>query len=409
MKHEAQVFLEGRSITLLMQGFPTATADGRTKYARLRIATGHTIDPEQWDAIQCQPKAAFSLADQFNLQRSIMEQVAKLNIARMKATGEGDATPDRVKEIFMELHGGPHKAVSAVAADPKLSDLVRDLERKASSALTAASYRAFLAKIEAFDNRIRVSQLTDAWRERFFDWIRANHKLKDNSMWGQSKLLNKAINTAKDHGMRVRIKTSHPFALSTPQTDYLDWNDLRKLVRYQPTTDRLQQIKTLALTMAMTSIRISDLWSFYRTLAERNGVYCGAFNTKKKCGKHHPYVMPIVLAPLADQIKKHGIPKKRSEDGIRVGMRELFDVAKIQKATIIGPHDLRRSFVTNMVGLGLPAHLLCGIFTGHVIGGRGELGVFFGYHQASLGKDQQTFVRLLHAVPIKDTAGLKLI
>lgn len=44
-----------------------------------------------------------------------------------------------------------------------------------------------------------------------------------------------------------------------------------------------------------------------------------------------------------------------------------------------------------------------------MIGGRGELGVFFGYHQASLGKDQQTFVRLLQAVPVKDTVGLKLI
>lgn len=409
MKQEAVPFLEGRSIVLLMQGFRMQTPDGKTKYARLRISTGLTIDPTLWDGERGRPSPAYSLADQFRLEQAVQAQVMKLNVARSRANEEGEVTPERVKEIFQDLNGAK-KAAPVAAVDCKLIDMVKELQGKAQSDLTAASYGAFLKKVEAFDHKIRMSQLTETWRERFFNWIRVNHKLKPNSMWTQAKHLNACINEAKARRMNVRIDTSHPFALSTPQTDYLDWSDLNRLVRFEPKTDKLKEIKTIVLAMAFTSARISDLWKVFDTISVRNGVLSAAFHTKKKCGDSNPYVMPVILKPLKDQIEAHGVPKKRSEDGIRVGIRELLEAAGITKGSIIGPHDLRRSFITNFIGLGVFSEILIArIFTGHQLASNGDLKVMAGYDQADITAKQKTFLKLLGTLDVNDTGGLRLM
>ena len=404
MKHEAFPYLEGRSISLMMQGLPVLTPDGKRKYARLRIATGHTIDPDLWDTDAGKPIPAYSLADQYRLETDVASRVAKLNIARARAQEEGELTPHRIKEIYLDLTGARLAPVVEIK-DCKLVDLMRELTTKVDSALTVASYDAFIQKLEAFDPRVKVSQLTDAWRDRFFQWIRDRHGLNDNSMWTQAKHLNRVINEAKRRNMSIRIETSHPFTQTPPEGDYLDWSDISKIVRHKPKTEHLQQLKTLVLTMVLTGCRVSDLWSCIESIKQQDGGYWAAsYQTKKKCGNVHPWVGPVILRPLIEQLAQ-GIPSKRSEQRLRDGIVTLMRAVGIQKHVTC--HDLRRSAITNYLALGLPETLIAKLYSGHQLGG--ELRVMMGYDRADIASKQRTWLRLLGNVPREDVAGLKLL
>lgn len=408
MKNQAQPFLLGSTVYLLQQGIPMVDDKGRKCYGRVRISTGLTLPPDQWDDDRKGPSLKYSTGDQFTLQRKLDEQAVKLNIAYERAKAEKNLTPQRIRELFEDMGAKPSRA-AIVNRDPDaitLVEVLEGIETKTEALLTRRQYASFRSKVEAYDKGVRMSKITTTWRDNFFAWVEKEHGLSESSMWNTQKFLNKAIAVSADLGVKLQVKTSHDYKLESAVTDWLDWSDLNKLVRHRPSTDRLQDAKTLLLTTCLTSIRISDYTAFFSTLAIRNGVYCASFKTKKK---PNPLVMPVVLKPLADQIKAHGIPKKRSEQGIRKAMQDLVDEMGIKKK--ITPHTGRRAFITNHLSScpQIPARVLTSVFTGHAIGASSELRVFLGYNQGTIAADQALYVKLIKTIDPKDVGGIKLL
>lgn len=403
------VKLIDRSVTLIVQGLPIENERGERKYGRLRLATGLMVDPEHWSKEKQRPTVEFSVKDAFRIETEINSMAGRMSIAYQRAKDEGQLTPDRVREHFEDLVGKRKPIAAKVVSDMRLLDMLEEIERKAESSLTVAAYTTFSKKIQAFDANVKMSGLTDAWRERFFAWIKRTYEPAESTMWGQAKMLNRAINEAKRRKMKIDIDASSPFRCSQKQTDYLDWNDLKRIADHRASTPELTQIQTYVLMASLTSIRIGDWQSFFANLGMRNGIYCSVFRVSKSCGGHHPTVAPIVLRPLAEQLRKHGIPRPITYPVLRRRMDQLFTEVGIKKTTRIGPHDLRRSFISNFLSCGVFAEsLLAKVFTGHSLTA-GDRGVFHGYDMGDLTSKQKTFLRILGTLPKQDTGGLKLI
>lgn len=406
-----QFSLSDRVIRVTVNGFPRQQADGTSKQLRLRMSTGLTIPPDQWDDRVGRPSPRWNVADKHQLATKLDTIWSQMTTAWQQAQDEGQHHPDRVREIYEIMTG--KRQTAPVILDAKLVDVVQEIMTKTENEGTREHYRTFLAKLEAFAPRMRVSQLTDEWRDRFYEHCRSAHGLNDNSMWGLAqKPLNKLINTARKKGMKVPIDTDHRFAMQTPQTDWLDWNDLARIARHRPkhklerSRKRTEDTITLVLTMAYTSCRISDVWSCLSSIAVRSDIRCAMFNCKKKCGRIHPLVMPIIYRPLWDRIHQYGIPTRRTDQQVNQAIRELLREVGITKD--ISCHDLRRSAITNLMSLGCFSEtLISRIFSGHQL--RGEMRTFIGYDQADISAKQRVFLRILSGIDPKETGGVSLI
>lgn len=402
------VKLLGNTISLVVNALPLVNEKGEKRYGRLRLSTGKMIDPAFWSDVTQRPLLDYSKKDDFKLEQEITSLASRMDSAYARAQAEGRLTPERVKEIYLELTGSRKAAPALMIPDIRLVEMIEQIEEKSTTA-TALTYEQFRKKVEGYDPKVKMSGLTDAWRDGFYRWIKKERGSAENTMWGHSKRLNKCINEARKRGMKVNIQPSHPFRLTTPQTDFLDWEDLRRIIEHEPSTADLQQIKTIVLMGSFTSIRLGDYASFFANIAVRNGVLCSQFKTQKTCGGKHVLVMPIILKPLADQLRKHGNPTIRFvSKPISDGIAELLKEVGIKKPTRISSHDLRRSFLSNFIGLGsFPDILLAKVFSGHQISG--DRSVMHGYDQGDLASKQRTFLRILATVPLKDVAGIQML
>jgi hypothetical protein len=237
----------------------------------------------------------------------------------------------------------------------------------------------------------------------FLGWMEENYRLKENSMWSQQKQLNKAINQAVDE-LKVDLKTVRAYKLSTATgKEILHWNELALLEMYRPLSPSEGDYKTIAIGMALTGCRISDLWKMLGTIKKRDGVLCSLF----KCSKPpHPEVSPIIFKPLMECLEKYGMPKVRSEQKTRIGVQSVIRSAGIDKH--IELHSLRRSFITNFLSLGvIPEYLLAKVFTGHSLGG--EMRIFHSYDRAVFRERQESILKLLEMVDKDRTCGVVLV
>lgn len=406
-----QFSLSDRTIRVVVNGFPRRQADGTTKQLRLRMSTGLTISPDQWDDRSGRPSPRWNVTDKHQLDQKLTRIWSQMTSAWEQAREEGQHHPDRVRELYEQIAGIRTAPVAPV--DARVVDIVEEIIAKTENEGTKEHYRTFLAKMESFCPRMRISAINDAWRDRFYSYCKQEHGLNDNSMWGLAqKPLNKLINTARKKGMKVNIETDHRFVMQTPQTDWLDWTDLARIANHTPThklersRKRTEDTITLLLTMAYTSCRVSDVWSCLSTIAVRGDVRCAMFQTKKKCGRSNPLVMPIIFLPLWNRIKEHGIPEKRTDQQINQAIKDLLKEVGITKD--ISCHDLRRSAITNLVSLGCFSEVLISrIFSGHQL--RGEMRTFAGYDQADISAKQRVFLRILSGIDKKETGGVSLI
>lgn len=156
--------------------------------------------------------------------------------------------------------------------------------------------------------------------------------------------------------------------------------------------------------MVLSSCRISDVWKLFKTIEVRNNILCAKFICTKKPS---PEVMLIIFRPVSDMMVDGFTPYRISEQKMREGFRRLLTLAGVDGKHIT-PHDLRRSFVTNFLSLGIfPDHLLAVVFTGHKM--TGERTIFHGYNQANIAASQKTLLSLLKMVQTEDLAGVELV
>ena len=100
-----QFSLSDRTIRVTVNGFPRQQADGTTKQLRLRMSTGLTIPPDQWDDRVGRPSPRWNVTDKHTLDQKLTRIWSQMTTAYEQAREEGQHHPDRVKEIYELLTG----------------------------------------------------------------------------------------------------------------------------------------------------------------------------------------------------------------------------------------------------------------------------------------------------------------
>ena len=386
-------------VRVTVSGFTPIAQGGRTVYGRLRIKVGE-IPTSQWDGRFHRPTAAFSRRDGGALHRSIDMAVLNLQRAYHEATMK---TTSAVRIRYDELLG---KRIVTRKGSTLLSEVVQNwsLDRTKNEA-TLITYRVFLKKLKDYERNtgvnIDMAHTTQGELQGFLSWCVDKDSLSLNSAWKLQKAVNKAIGEVKKEG--VRLDPISVYAYRTPRKEVLDWEDVARIVRYEPRTRSEADYQVIVVAMALSSVRISDLWLFLRNIDRRGGLLCSEVVVTKH---PHPTISPIVFEPLRVLLERNGMPAYRTEQLVRRGVAKLLRSIGIGKQVQI--HSLRRSFVSNFLALGLiPDHLLARVFTGHAISG--DRSIFHRYNHAGMLTAQMTVIQLLRMVDTKQTGGLELL
>jgi integrase len=274
-----------------------------------------------------------------------------------------------------------------------LADMIQGWIDASTAKGTVAGYAHF-KRILPDDLDLR--HATDHDVQAFFQRIPYPSK---ETRWTYQKHLNKAIRQANKKLGR-NLSTITGLKVPKSQGEILEWSEIRRLLDYTPKDNSEARYQTIAAALVLTGIRIGDLHSLLGTLDIRGGILCAHFHCQKP---PHTEVSPIIFPALERLLVQHGIPTNRDLKEIRDGIRGVVMAAGVSK--YIRPHDLRHSFVTNFLDLGVvPEHLLARVFTGHRITGQSK--VFHGYNRADLSRAQKTVVRLLELVEGEQTCGV---
>jgi len=400
--------LRGNNIQLIQNGFYSVNTQGKKRAVPLRIGTGIQIDPEHWDQKAHRPTLEFSKKDKFKTYNELESLVEAIQRAFFTAE---EKTKESVKDKFLELTG-KKQIIEQQEAKLRMVDLFRKWQAEHHHKRTAQEYGYFAKRVETFEKHtgkvVYMQEFTNEDYDSFIDFCKKNLELNDcpAAMLKIQKWTNKAINFCR-YNPRNPIKV-----IASPQKeqkftpkpkDYLTFEEYAQFLNYTPDGERELQSWLCCLTLAFTGLRISDLWSFIENIERRNGLLVSEFVVTKKPS---PTVCPLVLEPLQALFKKYGQPTYRSEQEIRRTLKKILRSLGIDK--VITPHSFRRSFITNMLSLGVvPSDLIASVHTGHSRGKADK--VFQQYNVGSLLSKAKTLHKILKEVPESETAGIRLL
>jgi hypothetical protein len=390
-------------VRVVVSGLSPVLSNGKVRYRRLRFTAG-TIQTKDWDSLINRPSAAHSKKDGGVLHRSI--DLLCLNVQRAYIESQ-PKTAEAVKERYEELIG--RKRVEEPASTLLLEVARGWVAKREVADHTIHTYIGLVRKVEEYErsSRVRLDLGKVAAKDLidFLRWVHQSYTLAPNTMASCQKLINKALNEVRQHGISTCPKVKL-YAYSTPKKEVLDWADLERICRYQPKSRTEANAQTLCVAIALSSVRISDVWLHVLSIKKRSGVLCSEFIITKNSHRHPVSVSPIIFEPVRLLLERNGMPQHISEMHLRRSIKALVRAAGVEKNVEV--HSLRRSFVSLFLSIGVvPDHLLARVFTGHQMAG--ERTIFHNYNHASMLTAQLTVIKLLQMVDSKQTSGLALL
>lgn len=384
-------------------------------YKPLRYYTGIRVKEKEWDH---ESKQALNTKVQSELD--FIESSA-IDIYNYLSGRDVEITPELLRdELDVKVKGGKTEVRNIV----RIVDFINTeiVENNTSrSKRTLDSYQDLAKKIKAFEEKynlsITVQTLDESLYLKFMSEMRERFN-KLNSVWSIYKIFRAVLNEiSRKYKIEVFNPTKELSALDKPKSKneekvYLNPDQIKKLLEYEPETEGLQNIKLAFITLLFTGCRFSDLHKIKPEFEyNKNGVkfrYARFFDQKTQTD----IIVPI-LKPLEDAYVKYGTLQKVSKAGFNSGVKTLVKLAKLKGEVklsysdsngnkqfehkklheCISSHTGRRSFVTNLINH-IPVTILSKI-TGHALTSNS---VIFGYNKISLLDNAVLFIKALKRI-----------
>lgn len=303
---------------------------------------------------------------------------------------------------------------------------------------TKNKYKLAIQNITGFEKRtgrpLYANDIDENTYKMFVEYIRSKEGVvKNNTVVAYMTYFNsilskiaryykiKLFKASKDLDKDDKIKAT------IEEKAYLSFEDIQKIMRYEPKTKRMQNVKLIFLTLLFTGCRFGDVFKIKPEHLYSKGKekfhYC-KFITDKLPKKE--IIIPI-LEPLLNVFKKNKgtaqfthlsdfdlmVKVLAKESGLTQRTSLTFTDANGTKKLSAKPlydcissHTGRRSFITNLINY-IPITTLCKI-TAHEIK---DQSIIFIYNKISLLENAVLFLRHLGRAKqdFKDSFPIKLI
>lgn len=393
------------TVKICLYGLAPIQVGAKVKYQRVRLNAG-VIPTRYWDQTISRPAQAFSKQDGGALHRTIDFMCLTLQRAYIESLHK---TALAVRTKYDELMG---KGKVIQQKSTLLLDIVRAWEeRDDRSAHTIHTYTVFRRKVEEYERRkklrIDLAKASTAELEGFLKWIQTTYGLAGNTMATQSKFVGMALNELRNEGMTVP-KNVRLFTFKTPKKEILEWDELARVINYQPTNRTETNAQTILVGLCLSGVRISDTWQFFGSIAKRGGILCADFIQTKNSGRHPVSVSPIVYEPVRLLIARHGLPYHISEKHIRVSTKDLLCAVGVTRPVQV--HTFRRGFVSLMLGASVADWAIAKSSTGHIASASGRgLGMLHSYNHGSMTIAHKAIIAALRMLDPRQTGGIVLL
>lgn len=376
-------------------------------YQQLKVLLSERILPGNWNAETQRPSSDFSEKDKLKLHSLIDRHVELLEKAYARVDESElieQVTVEEVKKQYLKLTG----RIRRVKVQARITHFIDSYVEKSRLEKCSTKYQYSL-----LSDRIRQYEIESKqalyWQtysfsdhEDFILWLEERFQLQSNTLWNFEKLLLKFRAQARQEGM---LKDQRDWRRVTryvqPDKMYLTWEMIRQIMDFEPTTPQLRNVKSLFLIYCLTAIRIGDTENFLNSYVDDHPFSWAHL----KLSKHpNPECLVACLEPvriIMNESRPYIVSPSQFHSQLRHLMTLVFDA---ETAKNISAHTGRYTFlslfsfipsacVRKLVGHATPS----------------ESRVHDGYKKLSLKENAILFMRLVRALPIEETAGIRLV
>lgn len=358
---------------------------------RLKISSGLSIKPSQWNFNKEMAKPQVRGALEFNQHLTSLEESLYSIYNRLSADGSIPSPAD-VKAEFEKERGILSKEELAQEKAKKEEresfvakfDEFIQLNEGVRAASTLSVYRTTLKHLKDFQKLTRRKITFDGFDKAFYDkflkYLTLDLEMSNNSIGKYVKTLKTFLHHCADYGIEVN-EDFKKFKVFREESEniYLNETEIQNLFDLDLSKDpKLERVRDLFIVGCYTGLRFSD----FSQLSSDN-IQDGIISIKtQKTGE----VVSVPIHPLVDKIlqKYEGdLPRAISNQKMNAYLKELGQMAELDSKKVIArnkagkrqeetfvkwelltTHTARRSFATNLYNQGFPSIYIMKI-TGH--------------------------------------------
>lgn len=369
------------------------TLTGKTNYKPLRYDSGVKITDDSWDYSNQRP----SRPTDFMKVLQVQEKLETL-YRNLVDTGVY-ITPEVLKDKLDIRLGRKKKTISTTVIADYIFETVLEREVKKEEnnykykKQTRKNYRSLRNRILEFEKDTNLKLTAESMNKEtylMFQQYCRNRAKKNNTAWTFMKNLTAVLRKIKKQYEIPVFEPSKELEKSQIMTDkledkvYFDFEDIQILLDHKASTERLQRIKWILLTLLFSGARYSDVFKVIPQFEyKKSGIsfkYAHFLTTKNPTEVVVPFMQPLDelwkkneidrLPRLSDQKFNSGVKELCKEAGFTQLRKIAFTNSHGEKEFEVKPfysfvssHIGRRSFVTNFINVLSP--LLITKITGH--------------------------------------------
>jgi hypothetical protein len=388
----------------------------KTIYKPLRYYTGLTTNGIGWNKVDKVPY------DEKGLNSLLQIKKCAEDVFNYLGLNGDEITPEVLKhELDLKLNRKIEQKIQV-----RISDYIREVilgTDTGRSPRTLTQYSNLANKIEVYEQKKNIVLLADKLNEEIYLDFREDLKnilKKNNSVWSMMKVFKSVLN---DIARRYKIEVFSPtkelasfnkLQATSEQKVYMTFEQIKKVIDFQTTNERLKNTKHILITLLFTGCRYSDVFKIKPDFSYEKGDLQFSYTRYISSKTNSEIVCPILMPLQTAYNENNGEPPYRISDvKFNQYVKELVELCGIDEEVtcsftnshgkkefetkffyqFVSSHIGRRSFITNLINY-MPITVLSKV-TGHTIK---DKSIIFGYNKISLTDNAAVFVKELKRI-----------
>ncbi|TSJ44828.1 tyrosine-type recombinase/integrase [Fluviicola chungangensis] len=382
-------------------------------YKPLKYYTGVKVTKSNWNAQLKQPTLKSQQSELINIEKQINDVFNALNI-------NGEITPTNLKSALdSKIKGIESESVKRI----RIIDFIQNeiIDKTEVRKGTRENYNTLRKQLIKLEEKMGKSVYTHEFNEQYYNTFIEQIRVQNNRLHSVRNAYKSLRAVLRKIALKYKVKV-FDLTLELPQSKkvseirkvdkvYLTYEQIQKLIDYEPENERYRNAKLIFLTLFFTGTRYSDVFKVKPEYHySKNGIEFSyaRFVTQKN---NKEVIIPI-LKPLADAIKANSgkTAYRVHETQFNIDVKKIIELSGIKEEhtlsytdsygavkfetkeffKFVSSHTGRRSFVTNLINL-IPVTILTKI-TSHELR---DNSIIFSYNKISLLDNAVLFIREL--------------